>query len=79
MAPRIQTPAPRSLDLPPEFEDLAGPISGDLKVVVSILAERAGERLMLSNRQSQMLRRALWNRLVDSVNAEIRPLTADHR
>ncbi len=79
MAQRIQSPSPRSLDMPPEFEDLAGPIAGDLKVVVAVLAERAGERLMLSSRQSQLLRRSLWNRLVDAVNAEIRPLSADHR
>lgn len=79
MAPRIQSPAPRSLDLPPEFEDLAGPINADLKVVASILAERATERLMISNRQAQQLRRSLWNRLVDAVNAEVRPFSADHR
>lgn len=77
MASRTQPVAPHSLDLPPEFEDLAGPISGDLKVVVSILADRATERLMISNRQAQQLRRALWNRLVDAVNAEISPHSAD--
>ncbi|WP_337175324.1 hypothetical protein [Paludisphaera sp.] len=77
MTPRTPTAAPRTLDLPPEFEDLAGPISGDLKVVVSILAERATERLMISNRQAEQLRRSLWNRLVDAVNAEIRPHSAE--
>lgn len=79
MSPRTQPTAPRSLELPPEFEDLAGPIQGDVKVIVSILAERASERLMLSSRQAQMLQRSLWNRLIDAVNAEIRPLSADHR
>lgn len=79
MASHIQSPSPHSLDLPPEFEDLTGPISGDLKVVASILADRATERLMISNRQAQQLRRSLWNRLVDAVNAEIGPHSAGHR
>jgi len=79
MAPRTQDPALRPLDLPPEFEDLEGPIQGDVKVIVSILVERASGRLMLSKRQTQQLQRSLWNRLVDSVNAEIRPLSAHHR
>ena len=78
MIPRAQNPAPHSLDLPPEFEDLTGHINGDVKVIVSILAERASERLMLSKRQSQQLRRSLWNRLVDAVNSEIKPLSANH-
>jgi hypothetical protein len=77
MAPRTPTAPPHSLDLPPEFEDLAGPISGDLRVVVSILADRATERLMISSRQAEQLRRSLWNRLVDAVNAEIRPHSAE--
>ena len=79
MTPRTQIPSLKSLDLPPEFEDLTAHINGDVKVIVSILAERAAERLMLSKRQRQQLQRSLWNRLVDAVNAEIRPLSADHR
>ncbi len=79
MASRIQSPSPHSLELPPEFEDLTGPISGDLRVVASILAERATERLMISNRQARELRQSLWNRLVDAVNAEISPHSAGRR
>ncbi|WP_165245011.1 hypothetical protein [Paludisphaera soli] len=79
MVPRTQDSPLRSLDLPPEFEDLAGPINGDVKVIVSILVERASGRLMLSKRQTQQLQRSLWNRLVDAVNAEIKPLSANHR
>ncbi|MDG3003755.1 hypothetical protein [Paludisphaera mucosa] len=79
MVPRTQIPALRSLDLPPEFEDLTGHINGDVKVIVSILAERAAERLMLSKRQTQLLQRSIWNRLVDAVNAEVKPLSAGHR
>ncbi|WP_165222708.1 hypothetical protein [Aquisphaera insulae] len=79
MSSRIQKPALRGLELPPEFEDLGGVIRNDLKVIVSILADRATERLLLSKRQSQQLRRSLWNSLTDSLNREMAPLTADHR
>lgn len=79
MTPRTQTPTLRSLELPAEFEDLTGHITGDVKVIVSILAERASERLMLSKRQTQQLQSSLWNRLVEAVNVEIQPLSADHR
>ncbi|AMV38681.1 hypothetical protein [Planctomyces sp. SH-PL62] len=78
MASRTQDPALRPLVLPPEFEDLAAPIQGDVKVIVSILVERAAGRLMLSRRQTQQLQRSLWNGLVDAVNAEIQPLSANH-
>ena len=37
-----------SLQLPPEFEDLTGVVQNDLKVIVSILTERATDRLLLS-------------------------------
>ena len=40
-----------------EFEDLTGVIQNDLKVIVSILTERATERLLLSTRQSQQLQK----------------------
>jgi hypothetical protein len=79
MTPRTQLPSLRSLELPAEFEDLTGHINGDVKVIVSILAERASERLMLSKRQTQQLQRSLWNRLVEAVNSEIKPLSADRR
>jgi hypothetical protein len=67
------------LHLPPEFEDLTGVIGNDLKVIVSILGERAGERLLLSRRQSQQLRLKLWDSLVESINKALEPLSAEHR
>jgi hypothetical protein len=77
MLPRIQKPSLRTLDLPPEFEDLTGVIKSDMKVIVSILAERAGERLMLSKRQTQQLQRTLWNSLAETINNETKGLTVD--
>lgn len=68
-----------SLELPHEFEDLTGLIQTDLKVVVAALAQRASERLLLTRRESQQLRRKLWNSLTRSVNETMEPLTADRR
>ncbi len=79
MLPRIQKPALRTLDLPPEFEDLTGVISSDVKVIASILAERASERLLLSKRQTQQLQRALWNSLAQTITDEIKVLSVDRR
>jgi len=79
MLPRIQKSAVRDLELPPEFEDLSGVIKGDVKVLVSILSERAAERLLLSKRQTQQLQRSLWNRLTQAINDEIKVLSVDRR
>jgi len=79
MLPRIQKPTLRTLDLPPEFEDLTGLIKGDVKVIVSILAERAAERLLLSKRQTQQLQRTLWNSLTETINDEVKFLSVDRR
>ncbi len=79
MSARMHKPKPCPLRLPAEFEDLTGVIQNDLKVIVSILGDRAGERLLLSRRQSQQLRRALWDGLVDSINKGLEPLSAEHR
>jgi len=68
-----------SLQLPPEFEDLTGVIQSDLKVIVSILTERASDRLLLSGRQSQQLRRALWSRLTETINKSLEPLSVERR
>jgi hypothetical protein len=68
-----------SLQLPPEFEDLTGVIESDLKVIVSILTERASDRLLLSGRQSQQLRRALWSRLTETINKSLEPLSVERR
>lgn len=79
MLPRIQKPALRTLDLPPEFEDLTGVIKSDVKVIVSILAERASERLLLSKRQTLQLQRSLWNSLAETINDEVKTLSVDRR
>jgi hypothetical protein len=68
-----------SLELPAEFEDLSGLIQTDLKVIVSALVERAGERLLLTRRETQQLRRSLWNNLTQAVNLSVDPLSADRR
>jgi len=79
MIPQTRKPGLRALDLPPEFEDLTGLIAGDVKVIVSILTERASERLMLTKKQARELQRALWNRLAESIHDEIEPFSADRR
>jgi hypothetical protein len=68
-----------SLQLPPEFEDLTGVVQNDLKVIVSILTDRAAGRLLLSRRQAQQLRRSLWNRLAETINDSLEPLSVEHR
>jgi hypothetical protein len=69
----------RTLDLPMEFEDLTGLIRTDLKVIVSALTERASERLLLTRREVQHLRRTLWNDLTKAINDAVEPLSADRR
>ncbi len=68
-----------SLDLPDEFEDLTGILQTDLKVIVATLAQRASERLLLTRRESQHLRRTLWNNLAQAINEAVEPLSADRR
>lgn len=79
MIPQTLKPGLRALDLPPEFEDLTGLIAGDVKVIVSILAERASQRLLLTPKQARELKRALWNRLTEGIETEIQPFSADRR
>lgn len=69
----------RSLELPNEFEDLTGLLQTDLKAVVNVLTQRAGERLLLTRRESQLLRRTLWNNLTEAVNKSVEPLSAERR
>jgi len=79
MSTRMHRTSVHSLQLPPEFEDLTGVVQNDLKVIVSILAERATERLLLSKRQSQQLRRSLWNNLTETINKGLEPLSVERR
>ncbi len=77
MSTRTRNDALRTLDLPDAFEDLAGVIGSDLKVIVKALAQRARERMLLSPRQTQELQRTLWNRLTDVLNETMEPLSVE--
>ena len=79
MSTRMQRAPLHSLQLPAEFEDLTGVIQSDLKVIVSILTERASDRWLLSGRQSQQLRRALWSSLTETINKSLEPLSVERR
>jgi hypothetical protein len=68
-----------TLKLPPAFEDLSGVISADLKVIVSALAERANERLLMNRAQSQQLRRTLWNNLTRVINESVEKLDVERQ
>jgi hypothetical protein len=69
----------QALELPNEFEDLTGLLETDLKAVVRVLAERASQRLLLTRRETQQLRRTLWNNLTRAVNDAVEPLSAERR
>jgi hypothetical protein len=79
MSTRMQKYPLRSLQLPEEFEDLTGLIQNDLKVIVSVLAQRASDRLLLSRRQTQQLQRSLWNSLTETINKAVDPLSVERR
>ena len=68
-----------SLALPPEFEDLEGLLESDLRAIVSMVATRAHERLLLTRRQYSQLQEALWNGVTDALNEAVAPLSADQR
>ena len=67
------------LTLPHEFEDLEGLLRADLKSVVAMVAQRAGERLLLTRREDRELRTELWNNLAAAINRAVEPLSADRR
>jgi hypothetical protein len=67
------------LELPVEFEDLSGLLQADIRAIVSVLAERATERLLLTRRETRQLRQTLWNRLTQAVNESVEPLSAERR
>lgn len=69
----------KALELPAEFEDLEGLLRADLRAVVTMLTQRANERLLLTRRESVQLRQALWNNLAAAVNQAVEPLSADRR
>ena len=68
------------LELPAEFEDLEGLLRADLRAVVTMLTQRANERLLSDpSRASHQLRANLWNNLTAAVNTAVEPLSADRR
>jgi hypothetical protein len=67
------------LNLASEFEDLEGLLNADLQAIVSMLTERARERLLLTRRETASLRSNLWNGLVGSIQEGIAPLSAEWR
>jgi hypothetical protein len=69
----------RTLELPNEFEDLAGLLQTDLKAIVAAVTQRANERLLLTRRETRQLRQTLWNNLTQVVNEAVEPLSADRR
>jgi hypothetical protein len=79
MSTRMQRSTLDSLKLPTEFEDLTGVIQNDLKVIVTVLTERATERLLLSRRQSLQLQTSLWNSLTETINKGLETLSVEHR
>ncbi len=74
-----QEGSPRTLDLPDAFEDLTGVISVDLKVIVTALTQRAGERMLLSSRQRQQFQRTLWDNLTQVLNETLEPLQVERQ
>jgi hypothetical protein len=77
MATRTRNDTLRTLDLPDAFEDLAGVIGSDLKVIVKALAQRARERMLLSPRQTQELQCTLWNKLTEVLSETMEPLSIE--
>lgn len=68
-----------SLDLPEEFEDLEGLVAADLSAIVTMLATRANERLLLTPREQARLQASLWKNLSAAVREGVRPLSAESR
>jgi len=67
------------LRLPGEFEDLTGLLEADIRAMVLALTSRAGERLLLTRRESRYLRDTLLDRLTGALNDSLEPLSADRR
>jgi hypothetical protein len=79
MSIRTRDNALQTLKLPDSFEDLTGLISSDLRVIATALAERAGDRLLLSPRQCHQLRRKLWDNLNQAINETMESLTVERQ
>jgi hypothetical protein len=69
----------RQLDFPSELDDLSGLVHADLQAIVRMVTERAHEKLFLTQREFRSLQTELWNRLVETLNQAVEPLTAEVR
>lgn len=67
------------LELPAEFADLEGLLAADLKAIVSMVTERAHERLFLTRREHLQLQARLWNQLTSVIQDAVEPLQVDWR
>jgi hypothetical protein len=79
MSTRTRGNTLQTLNLPDTFEDLSGLIGADLRVIATALAERAGDRLLLSPRQCHQLRRKLWNKMTQAINETMESLTVERQ
>jgi hypothetical protein len=79
MASCDQDTSNATLELPVEFEDLEGLLQTDIQAIVTMLTQRAHERLLLTRREYHELRQSLRNGLTEVVNAALQPLTAECR
>jgi hypothetical protein len=70
---------PSGLELPAEFEDLAGLLHADLSAIVAMVTQRAHDRLFLTRREFQNLQANLWNDLTAVLQEALEPLTAETR
>ncbi len=74
--PGCQQAAPLScLELPEAFDGLEGLLEADLKAVVSMVATRANERLLLTRREQDQLIADLWNGLTEALSEQLKPLS----
>ncbi len=67
------------LDLPEEFGGIEDLVDADLRAVVSMIVQRAHERLYLTAREHRELQAELWNGLTSALNAATAPLTVANR
>ncbi len=79
MATQFRNEMLKTLDLPDVYEDLSGIVRSELKLIATALSERAAERLFLTPRQTQHLKRQLYNRLAHSINETMAPLTVERQ
>ncbi len=68
-----------TLDLPDDFLDLDGLLEADLRAIVTMVTERAHERLFLTRREQRALQARLWNGMVAVLCEAMEPLSVENR